>query len=127
MDIDLKQYLEEAKGTGVLATADGEGNVDTAIYARPHVRDDGSLAMIMRERISHKNLKSNPKACYMFIENGPGHRGYRIYLEMIGEETNSDMIEQLRRRHPESVSKKDDTNKFLVFFDIKSIRPLVGA
>jgi hypothetical protein len=31
MDLNLKEYFEKVKGTGVLATADGGGLMDTAI------------------------------------------------------------------------------------------------
>jgi hypothetical protein len=35
--MDLAQYFENKKGTGVLATADDQCRVDLAVYARPHV------------------------------------------------------------------------------------------
>ena len=73
--MELSKYFEEAKGSGILATADSEGKVDVAVYARPHFLDDGSLAFIMRDRLSYQNLQSNPQAAYMFIEDKPGHCG----------------------------------------------------
>lgn len=33
----LRDYFENAKGTGVLATADADGKVDVAIYSRPPI------------------------------------------------------------------------------------------
>jgi len=39
--MSISEYFENTKGTGVLATADSEGKVDAAIYARPHVMEDG--------------------------------------------------------------------------------------
>jgi hypothetical protein len=59
--MDLKEYFENTKGVGVLATADGDGKVDAAVYARPHFTEDGTLAVIMRDRLSHLNLQSNIK------------------------------------------------------------------
>jgi hypothetical protein len=50
--MDLKEYFDDTKGVGVLATADGEGKVDAAIYARPHFMEDGTLAVIMRDRLT---------------------------------------------------------------------------
>jgi hypothetical protein len=44
----LKEYFNSTKGTGILATADSAGRTDAAIYSRPHIMDDGSLAFIMR-------------------------------------------------------------------------------
>jgi len=59
MDVNLKEYFEKAKGTGVLATADGKGLVDTAIYAKPHIMDKETVAFIMAERLTHHNLQTN--------------------------------------------------------------------
>ena len=42
--MDLGEYFEKNEGLGVLATADAQGNVDAAIYARPHVMDEGTSA-----------------------------------------------------------------------------------
>jgi len=124
--MNLHDYFENAKGTGILSTADDKGLVDCAIYARPHVMDDGSLAMIMLERLSHHNLQSNPQAAYMFIEEGPGYRGKRLFLTKVREETDSPLIETLSRRYP---GKQDDLPKtrFLVIFRIDKELPLIGA
>ncbi|MDX2454834.1 pyridoxamine 5'-phosphate oxidase family protein, partial [Desulfosarcina sp.] len=82
-----KTYFEETKGMGVLSTADGEGRVNAAVYARPHVMDDGSLAFVMRDRLSHNNLQSNPRAAYLFREEGPGYKGIRLHLTKTHEES----------------------------------------
>jgi hypothetical protein len=37
--MNLKDYFENAKGLGVLATADADGKVNWAVYARPHFLD----------------------------------------------------------------------------------------
>ncbi len=38
--MSLGEYFENVEGVGILSTADAEGNVDSAIYARPHVVDE---------------------------------------------------------------------------------------
>ncbi|MDY0363062.1 MAG: pyridoxamine 5'-phosphate oxidase family protein [Desulforegulaceae bacterium] len=124
--MDLKTYFENTKGTGVLSTADENGNVDSAIYARPHIMDDGSLALIMRDRLSHKNIQSNPKASYMFIEEGRGYKGKRFFLTKIKEEENTDLIETLKRRKYKEDS-GPEIGKFLVYFKIEKELPLIGA
>lgn len=124
--MNLAEYFEQAKGTGILATANGAGQVDAAIYARPHVIDQETVAFIMRERLSHENLKTNPHAAYMFIEDAPGHRGRRLYLTKRQEETNQELIDMLRRRTPGAIDPRDDANKYLVFFHVDRQRPLVG-
>ena len=77
----------------------------------------------MRDRLSHKNLESNPHAVYLFIENGSGKKGTRLYLTKIKEEKNSERIESLKRRKKQSDSVEDT---FLVFFELDRQRPLVG-
>jgi hypothetical protein len=121
--MDLKQYFENTKGIGVLATADGDGKVDAAVYARPHFTEDGTLAVIMRDRLSHLNLQSNPHATYLFIENGPGYKGKRLFLKKIREEQDTELLNSLRRR--QYLDEKDET-KFLVFFKLDKELPLIG-
>lgn len=122
--MDLKDYFENTEGMGVLSTADREGHVDAALYGRPHVQDDGTVALIMRPRLSYANLQSNPKAAYLFIEKGAGYKGKRLYLEKVREEADPDKVQAARRTdhgHPGAVEKAR-----LVFFKVRRIRPLVG-
>ena len=122
--MELKEYFENTEGSGILATADSDGKVDAAIYARPHIMDDGTIALIMRDRLTHHNLQSNSHACYMFIEKAPGYKGKRFFLTKIREEQDSELLQSLRRR--QYINEKDES-KFLVFFKIDRELPLVGA
>ena len=119
----LEEYFDIKKGIGVLSTADSEGKVDAAIYARPHFMEDGSLAIIMRDRLSHHNLQSNPYATYLFKEEGSGYSGKRLFLTRVREEENTELLESLRRRKS-TYGNGDD--RFLVFFKLDKELPLVG-
>jgi len=125
--MDLNTYFENTKGVGVLSTADSDCNVDSAIYARPHVMEDGTLALIMRDRLSHSNLQSNPKAAYLFMEEGPGYKGKRFFLTRIDESQDSERIEALRRRTYTADDKVHQEANFLVFFRIDKELPLIGS
>ena len=46
----LEEYFDNAKGYGVLATADSAGKVNAAVYARPHVMDEKTVAFIIKTR-----------------------------------------------------------------------------
>ena len=70
--MSLREYFDTNRGLGVLSTADSDGQVDAAIYARPHFMEDGTMAFVMRDRLSHHNLQSNPHATYLFKEEGSG-------------------------------------------------------
>jgi hypothetical protein len=64
--MDLKDYFARTPGTGVLSAAAAGGTVDAAVSSTPQVMDDGTVAFIMRERLTHENLKANPHAAYLF-------------------------------------------------------------
>ncbi len=81
--MNLFDYFKNVQGLGILATTNSDGMVDLALYAGPEVVDESTIAFIMRERLSHQNLKSNPHAAYMFIEKGEGYAGKRLYLTKI--------------------------------------------
>jgi hypothetical protein len=123
--MNLKTYFEETKGMGVLATADGSGRVNAAVYARPHVMDDGSLALIMRDRLSHHNLQSNPHAAFLFREEGPGYKGLRLHLTKTREESGTPLVKELCRRC--RIDDKTDAVRYLVIFKTDKELPLIGA
>ena len=122
--MNLKKYFEKTKGSGVLATADSDGKVDAAVYARPHFMEDDTIAMIMRDRLSHHNLQSNAHAAYLFHEDGPGYKGKRLFLTKLREEQDTELIKSLRRR--QYIDEKDEA-RFVVFFQIDKELPLIGS
>ncbi len=124
--MSLSSYFEKVQGLGILATADSDGMVDLAIYAKPYVIDETTIAFVMRERLTHENLKSNPHAAYMFVEKGEGYAGKRLYLTKLREETNTSVVEMLRKKQPEIYASSDDSNKYLVHFHVENVWPLVG-
>lgn len=123
--MNLADYFQSAKGIGVLATSDSEGNVDVAIYARPYVIDESTIAFSMAEKLSYANVQSNPKAAYMFVEHGEGYVGKRLYLTRLGEEKDQQRIKDIKKQHSR-VSDPSDASKHLIYFAIDKTRPLVG-
>ena len=123
--MNLKKYFDETKGLGVLSTADGDGRVNTAVYARPHVMEDGKLGFIMRDRLSHHNLQTNPHAAYLFREEKSGYTGMRLHLTKIHEEMGTSLVESLCQRC--RIDDKSDTVRYLVVFDVAKKLPLIGA
>jgi len=124
--MDLMTYFEGAKGFGVLATADEKGHVDLAVYSRPHIFDETTAAFIMANRLTHRNLQSNPYAAYLFRENTSGYTGIRLFLSKIREETNSELLYSIRRRKYALPEGEKEEPRFLVFFTIDKILPLTG-
>ena len=124
--MDLNSYFEKTEGTGILATADSDGTVDIAIYAKPEVINNSTIAFVMKERLSHQNLKTNLHAAYMFIEKGNSYQGYRLYLTKTREEINTTIVNEFIKRQPEIADANDDSNKYLVYFQVDDVWPLVG-
>lgn len=123
--MSLATYFENTKGTGVLATSDLEGNVDVAIYARPYVIDEGTIAFSMLKRLSYANIEANPKAAYLFIERGEGYAGKRLYLTKTGEETDPERVKELKKKHSKIFS-PDQIERHIVYFKVEKVRALVG-
>jgi hypothetical protein len=125
--MDLKQYFAETAGTGVLATADSEGRVDAAIYTKPHVLDENTVVFIMADRLTRKNLKSNPRAAFLFMEGGAGYTGKRVFMTLAKEGTGEDEQDTVLIEWFEK-SKKDypEESLFLGYFRVDKVLPLVS-
>ena len=124
--MNLKEYFEKITGKGFLATAGRTGEVDIAIYSRPHVMEDNTLAFGMTDRLTHANLQENPHAVYAFNEKG--YQGVRLYLEKVNEETEGPLLEEIRRRADEVVCPgTGDAIKYVVYFRLTKNLPLVGT
>ena len=127
--MSLKDYFENAKGVGVLATADTDGKVNVAVYARPHFldpEDKNTPTFIMNERLSYANIQANPHAAYLFVEEGDGYVGKRLALTKTGEEHDQEKIKPLRRRNLPDECYEGKT-QHLVHFRIDGVRPLIGT
>jgi hypothetical protein len=124
--MDLKKYFRMTEGTGYLATAGREGGTNIAVYSRPHVLDDGTLAFGMTDRLTHANLLENPNATFAFSTGG--FQGRRIYLEKTREETEGDLLDEIRARADEIVwPGAGKALKFVVYFRVIKTTPLVGT
>ncbi|MGB3209544.1 MAG: pyridoxamine 5'-phosphate oxidase family protein [Desulforhopalus sp.] len=125
--MNINEYFKEHKGTGVLATADENGKVNTAIYARPHVFDDSTVGFVMRDRLTRQNLLKNGNANYMFIESGPAYKGMRLGLKFLGESTDSELIASLAKRKSAERQCNTEEARFLVSFSVEKGLALVGG
>jgi hypothetical protein len=127
LNMELREYFENAKGIGVLATTDLAGQVNQAIYAKPlflKKDDDGTCSFVMANRLTHDNVGHNPSASYLFIEDGESYAGKRLSLVVIEEETTPEKIKALRRCTALGISEED--SKYLVHFHIEGVRLLIG-
>ncbi|MFC1844277.1 pyridoxamine 5'-phosphate oxidase family protein [Thermodesulfobacteriota bacterium] len=123
----LKEYFHNISGKGILSTADAEGKVDAAIYSKPHIQDDNTLAFIMRDHLTHHNIGENPYATYLFIEEDLHYRGVRLFLKKVREDTDPELIAQMTRRQLTAEQDKARGPKFLVYFTLEKLLPLIGS
>jgi hypothetical protein len=122
----IKDYFEKTEGLGILSTADGKGKVDAAVYSRPHIMDDGTVAFVARERLTHHNLQENPSAVYLFVEAGRGYRGVRLFLNKVGEYTEHELIQKMTRSWLSQEEDEAKGPKFLVCFEVERMVNLIG-
>ncbi|MBN2593507.1 MAG: pyridoxamine 5'-phosphate oxidase family protein [Sedimentisphaerales bacterium] len=123
--MSLAEYFENIKGMGVLATSDSDGNVDIAVYSRPYIIDEKTIAFSMLDKLSYSNIQSNPKAAYMFVEQGEGYAGKRLHLTKTGEEKDEERIKQIKQQHSKAKD-YDGKVRHLIYLTVDKIRPLVG-
>lgn len=124
--VNLSNYFKNKKGRGILSTADADGKVDAAIFAVPHIMDMETVAFIMLDHLTHHNLQSNDHAAYLFLEDSPGYKGIRLFLKKIREEKDTELLHSIRRKTYSS-EKGAEKSRFLVFFKIEKVLPLVGS
>jgi hypothetical protein len=125
--MDLAKYFEGHSGFGVLSTADKDGRVNAAVYARPYCFEDGTVGFVMPDRLTHRNLQSNDHAAYLFREDAEAgdrrYDGVRLYLTKVGEDDDQEQIAKLRRR----AHGGDGADRHLVIFKVDKQLPLVGT
>jgi hypothetical protein len=123
--MSLAEYFRSVEGTGILATSDAGGNVNMAVYSKPYVIEENKIALSMLERTSYSNLQSNPKASYMFLEQGEGYNGKRLYLTRIDEESDTKRIIEIKAQHPKRHQSKTEAIRHLIYFSIDKIRLII--
>jgi hypothetical protein len=125
--MSLREYFEKATAYGVLASADSDGKVDVAIYARPYVVDERTVAFIVADRLTRKNLLANPSAAYLYKEPGEEFNGKRLFLtmqqELKGDEVTDPVLSEKYRKASEDYS---DEKLSVVYFKVNKVLPLVG-
>lgn len=113
-------------GMGVMATAGIDGTVNTAVYAPPHVTEDGTAAWGMTEGRTYRNVQGNPNASYLYIYPGGGYQGVRLTLRRKEVRESGSVLEMIRARTRESSGEgAASAIKYVTFFEILEERSLV--
>ena len=120
----LSDYFDQNRGRGIMATAHATGNVTAALYGRPHFTDETTAVFIMADRLNHQNLQTNPWAVYLFMEEGEGYAGKRLYLKKIREEESETLIRDISSKY--GYPHHGRYGRYVVFFNVEKVLPLVG-
>lgn len=123
----LESYFEKAKGFGILSTADAKGNVNASAISKPYFIDENTVAFVMPNNLTHKNLQSNLKAAFLFIEKGEKYDGVRLHLTKARETKDMELIETIRKkRYPIFSIKYINESKYAVIFNVDKVLPIVA-
>jgi hypothetical protein len=89
--------------------------------------EGGTVACIMRLRLTHEYLPSPPHASCLFLEEGPGYRGLRLFLNKDRKDENAELIASMNRRNlkPELDAQKGPRQ--LVSFAVEKVPRLIGG
>lgn len=121
----VSEYLSTG-GSGVIATADRDGIINTAIYAVPHVVDDETVAWGMSEGRTCRNLRENPNAAFILRAPGDGAAGVRMTLKLRSIEKSGGMLDAIRARaRSVSGAAAAEMVRYVGLFDVVEVRPLV--
>ena len=120
------QDMFPAGGRGVMATSDSSGSVNTAVYAKPHVVDEKTVAWGMTAGRTWACVKENPHASYLYMNPGPGYRGVRLKLSLKESRESGEMLEAVRKHTAEIVGPEAaEAVEHVAYFEVEEIRPLI--
>lgn len=81
----------------------------------------------MGDNKSHENLKTSPRASFLFMEAGRGYHGRRFHLTKTAEEEKDELVRQLCRRCKEVNNADAMRKRYVVYFTMDKELPLIGT
>lgn len=120
----LEEVLKPG-GRGIIATASKDGEVNTAVYAVPHVVDAETVAWGMTDGRTWNNVRQNPRAAYAYFAPGEGFRGARLSLSLVRTEDSGEMLAKIRQRTAATSPGNPEAVKHVAYFQVVELRPLV--
>ena len=115
-----------AGGKGIIAASDSSGNVNIAVYAKPHIVDDRTVAWGMTEGRTWACVKENPHAAYLYMNPGPGYSGVRLKLSLKKFLESGEMLDTVKKHTAAIVSPAAaEAVRHVAYFEVEEIRPLI--
>jgi hypothetical protein len=130
--MDRKQVMEmfnRKTRIGALATSNGKGDVNAAVFGSPRMIDENTVIMAIGDNRSFQYLQENPKASFIVIEPGDSPtdwKGARLYLEMDSFERYGELLDSFRS-NIRKVAGNKSANAIIaaIRFKITDVRPLI--
>lgn len=108
-----------------MATVGEGGEVNTAVYAAPHVVDDTTLAWGMTPGRTHENVVRNRGASFLYFASGVGMEGIRLTLRLLEVREDGVILDRIRERTRDvSEGWAADALKYVAYFTVLEARPL---
>lgn len=115
-----------AGGRGVIATAGRDGTVNLAVYARPHLIDERTVAWGMTDGRTWTNVRENPRAAYLFMHPDPGWSGVRLGLILKEVQATGSLLDAVRASTARMVGDAAAAVVHrVVVFQVVEVRPLI--
>ncbi len=113
-------------GVGVFSTSGRDGSVNAAVYARPHIVDEATVAWGMTDGRTFANMRENPQASYIFRTGSHGYSGVRLTLKLLHIEDEGQMLATIREKTASIVSPAAaQAVRHVAYFTVVEIRSLV--
>ena len=125
----LLTAFDNHNGPGVIASSDGKGEVNAAVFGSVRRLDDQHVAMALGEGRTLDNLKFNGRAVYLFYREGKTvleWQGARLYLDVVRFEDEGGLFASLVAEAEQQAGKMAARMlRCAVVFRIDSVRPLI--
>jgi hypothetical protein len=132
--MERKQVMEmfnRKTRIGALATTNGQGDVNLAVFGSPQMIDEETVVMAIGDNRSYQYLQQNPKAAFIVVEPGESvtqWQGVRLYLEVASMEAYGELLDSMREKIRKVAGNRSaNAVKAAIRFKIVDVRPLVAS
>lgn len=95
---ELMQAFNNPTRMGTLATSDGAGKVNNAVFSALYMADEETVLMAIGNNRSFANLQKNPRATFLFFQPAASPydwQGARVYLKAVATAHEGPVFEQM--------------------------------
>ena len=126
---NARELVNNPHRVGVVATTDRAGHPNVAVFGSAYMPDDLTLVVALGETRTAQNLLEDGRAVFMSVlpdENPMKTQGCRVYLKLRTLENEGPNLDEAKARVAAlSNEKAAGMIKYVAYFDIESVRPLI--